>query len=200
MSTRALHTNDVDQVVSIHLDSFKGFFLTELGFQFLKLYYQACIQEKSRSIGIGYFSEDGELLGFALGNTLSKGYYKMILKKNFLKFAVMGILILFRRLKSLVRLVRNMDKVKNDQDDGLYAELLSIGVHSSQAGKGVGQALLKEFEKAVIMKGATKIALTTDYEKNERVVNFYKKCGYQVFYEFVTYPNRKMYKLIKEVL
>ena len=43
------------------------------------------------------------------------------------------------------------------------------------------------------------ISLTTDYYNNEKTIAFYKKMGYAVLYEFVTYPNRKMYRMIKNL-
>jgi len=41
------------------------------------------------------------------------------------------------------------------------------------------------------------ISLTTDYHNNEKVVDFYLKSNYKVLNEFISYPNRKMYKMIK---
>jgi hypothetical protein len=40
--------------------------------------------------------------------------------------------------------------------------------------------------------------IVPDTEKNYYVLRFYKSMGYEFFYEFTTYPNRKMYKLFKK--
>ena len=58
---------------------------------------------------------------------------------------------------------------------------------------------MKIFEEKAFIGGSKRITLTTDYNNNERVVAFYKKSGYRIYYDFITYPNRKMYKLIKDL-
>ena len=131
-----------DQIAKIHLKSFPNFFLTTLGYSFLKTYYKSCAK----------------------------------------------------------RLFKNLGKGKNvNNDDGNYAELLSIGVSPDKNGLGIGQKLLVEFENKVKEKGINVITLTTDADANDNVLKFYKKSGYEVYYEFVTYPRRKMFKLIKKI-
>jgi ribosomal protein S18 acetylase RimI-like enzyme len=96
-------------------------------------------------------------------------------------------------------LFKNFRKVNHVDDDGKYAELLSIGVLPEKNGLGIGKKLLIKFENKVREKGINTITLTTDLESNDNVLNFYKKCGYKVYYDFITFPNRKMLKLIKEL-
>jgi GNAT superfamily N-acetyltransferase len=64
---------------------------------------------------------------------------------------------------------------------------------------GVGRALAKSFEDEAKKRGCKRICLTTDYYDNDEVIAFYFHSGYKIFYEFVTYPHRRMYKLIKEL-
>ena len=49
MNIRKATTNDVDTIVKIHCDAFKGFFLTSLGSQFLKFYY-SCFIKSSETV------------------------------------------------------------------------------------------------------------------------------------------------------
>lgn len=197
MKIKQLEISDVNKVVKIHQNTFSDFFLTQLGAKFLKLYYASCIKNKASTIAVGIYSAENTLLGFSIGSTQSKGYYKRILKNNFFKFLMIGLYLLFTKPLAIVRLMKNMDKVKKKCDDGLYCELLSIGVSAEQKGKGYGKILLEAFEKEAIKRDLKKITLTTDYNNNDGVIAFYKKAGYKVFYEFTTYPNRKMYKFIK---
>jgi ribosomal protein S18 acetylase RimI-like enzyme len=95
------------------------------------------------------------------------------------------------------RLAINLEKNASQKDDNDYAELLSIAVLPESKGSGIGKKLLESFEAEVKRRGGKKLALTTDFENNEAVVNFYQKCGYTIFYDFVTYPKRRMYKMIK---
>nr|MCY2674084.1 GNAT family N-acetyltransferase [Bacteroides fragilis] len=83
------------------------------------------------------------------------------------------------------------------EDTKDYAELLSIGVNSSSQGKGLGKFMLSELENMVSKKGCGRISLTTDCHDNTKAIKFYKSMGYEVYYEFITYPNRKMYRMIK---
>jgi GNAT superfamily N-acetyltransferase len=66
-------------------------------------------------------------------------------------------------------------------------------------GFGYGKMLLDEFEFNAKKMGVNKIALTTDFYDNETVINFYKTNNYKAYYDFMTYPNRKMYKMIKNL-
>lgn len=199
MKIKQLEVSDVNEVVKIHQNTFSGFFLTQLGEKFLRGYYASCIKNKTSTIAVGIYSEENTLLGFSIGSTQSKGYYKRILKSNFFKFCMIGVYLVFTKPMAIVRLMKNMDKVKKESDDGLYCELLSIGISADQKGKGYGKILLEAFEKDAVKRNLKKIALTTDYNNNDGVIAFYKKAGYEVFYEFTTYPNRKMYKFIKIV-
>ena len=82
-------------------------------------------------------------------------------------------------------------------DDG-YIERYSRQLILKEIG-GPGQNLLSKFENNVREKGINTITLTTDADSNHSVIKFYKKSGYKVYYEFVTFPNRKMLKLLKKI-
>ena len=83
------------------------------------------------------------------------------------------------------------------EDDEDYAELYSIGVSKAAQGKGVGKLLLAESERVMKDEGVQRVSLTTDYYNNDQAVGFYHSMGYETLYEFVTYPDRRMYRLIK---
>ena len=77
--------------------------------------------------------------------------------------------------------------------------MLSIGVLIEKKGLGIGKGLLFEFEQIINKENIKRVSLTTDFNSNDGVLKFYKSMGYDVYYEFVTYPNRKMFKLIKKL-
>ena len=195
---RKAETKDINDIARVHEAAFRNFFLTTLGNSFLRVYYKACIRHKD-SIVICAVDDRGCICGFASGSISANGYYKKILLFSLIPFFIEIIKLIFKRPNTIIRLALNLNKSKNALDRSDYAELLSIAIKPEMKGSGVGMTLLDHFEREVMFNGSIKLALTTDYENNERVVNFYKKCGYQVFYCFVTYPNRKMYKLIKEL-
>lgn len=189
---------DVIQFVKIHKEAFDGFFLTSLGDKFLYNYYRCAIKRKD-CIAIKAINEKDEIIGFALGTTLSKGFHKRLFISNFFSFFLEIIRIAFSNIKAILRLIKNTNKIQNINDDGIYAELLSIGVLNSCKSKGVGKNLLNKFELYAKNKNCYRIALTTDFYNNEKVLSFYKNKGYNEFYILTAYPNRKMYKLIKNI-
>lgn len=196
MNIRKATINDVNTIVKIHLDAFKGFFLTSLGSQFLKFYYSCFIKSDETVTMVA--EEDWVIYGFSASTKVCKGFNSRLIKSNFLAFVMLSLKMLFTTPKSLLRLVKNLTK-KGDsvEDDEDYAELYSIGVSKAAQGKGVGKLLLAESECVMKSEGVQRVSLTTDFYDNEQAVGFYHSMGYETLYEFITYPNRKMYRLIK---
>lgn len=195
MIVRKAEQCDVDKIVLIHKSAFKDFFLTSLGDKFLTAYYSCFI--KSSDAVVLCAEENDRLLGFAAATKLCKGFNGRLIKNNAIKFMLVALRLLFTEPSALVRLVKNFTKKSAEvEDDEDYGELYSIGVDSCAQGRGLGKALLTETEKQM---GIEKLSLTTDYNDNESTIAFYKKCGYQVLYEFTAYPDRKMLRMIKEL-
>lgn len=196
MNIRKATVNDVDTIVKIHLDAFKGFFLTSLGAQFLKFYY-SCFIKSNETVTV-VAEENGVIYGFSASTKVCKGFNSRLIKSNLFAFTILSLKMLFTTPKSLLRLVKNLTKKgESVEDDEDYAELYSIGVSKAAQGKGVGKLLLAESERVMKAEGVQRVSLTTDFYNNEQAVGFYHSMGYETLYEFVTYPNRKMYRLIK---
>jgi ribosomal protein S18 acetylase RimI-like enzyme len=94
----------------------------------------------------------------------------------------------------------NLNKSPNKNDKKDYAELLSIAVLPSLKGMGYGKLLLEKFEVRARNIGISSCVLTTDFYDNDGVIKFYKSNNYEIYYDFITYPNRRMYKMIKKLL
>lgn len=196
MEIRKAAINDVDIIVEIHINAFKGFFLTSLGPKFLKFYYSCFVKSDETVTMIA--EEEGKVYGFSAATKVCKGFNGRLIKNNLSAFAILSLKMLFTSPSALLRLVKNLTKkgkgVKDNED---YAELYSIGVGKMAQGKGVGKKLLAASEEALKQEGVKRVSLTTDYEHNEQALGFYHLMGYDTLYEFVTFPNRKMYRLIK---
>ena len=199
ISYRKSKVSDSNQIAKIHLKSFPNFFLTTLGYSFLKTYYRSCAKSKKAISICAINQDDKKLLGFAVGCFNSAGFNKRLIFSNLLEYSYQAILLLLTKPIALIRLYKNLAKNNDKDDKGNYAELLSIGVSPNQNGFGIGQSLLVKFENQVREKGINTITLTTDADSNDSVLRFYKKAGYTVYYDFITFPNRKMLKLIKEL-
>lgn len=184
--------------MSVHESAFKGFFLTELGSDFLKLYYSSYFKEESAVLLVA--EKDGEVLGFASATAISAGFNTKLVKKSFLAYALRGACIILTKPRAFVNLYKNWNhRDEGIQDEGNYAELMSIAVSPKGQGAGIGKLLLMETEKVVKQLGANRISLTTDYYDNEKTIGFYRSLAYKEMYEFIAYPDRRMYRFVKEL-
>jgi len=198
MELKKIEKSEIKNVVEVHKDSFNGFFLTTLGNRFLSLYYD-CIRRDNESILLGIYDEN-ILSGFCAATILSKGFNLKLIKNNPLKFLTIGFILLISKPDSLIRLIKNFSKSNPEIiDNGEYSELLSIGISSNYQGKGIGRKLLTELEKELKLKNSSKLSLTTDYNNNNKAIEFYKGLGYTIYYDFIAYPDRKMYRMIKKL-
>ena len=196
MIIRKATINDVNNIVEIHLNAFEGFFLTSLGPGFLRFYYSCFVRSNETVTMIA--EENGVVYGFSASSKFCKGFNSRLIKSNLIAFVLLSFKMLLIRPISLFRLVQNLSKKgENVIDNEDYAELYSIGVCKSAQGKGVGKMLLLKSEQVMKEEGVIRVSLTTDFDNNEQAVGFYHSMGYETFYEFITYPNRKMYRLIK---
>lgn len=191
--------NDIDGIVKIHQEAFKDFFLTSLGEDFLKLYYSTFIKCED---GVVYCAKKNDIIvGFSATSFVSHGFNSKLIKGNLVKYGIMAVKLLFTKPKSVLRLAKNLNKESNDanvKDDGMYAELYSIAVSPECQGEGVGRFLLTVTETDVRDYNNV-ISLTTDYCNNDKTIAFYRALGYQEFYDFITYPNRRMWRMIKDL-
>lgn len=190
---------DVPDIVDIHLQSFPDFFLTQLGKDFLNLYY-CSVLEHPQGILLVSTNETGEAIGFCAGTVVSSGFNGRIVKDNFISYSLEGLKLLFTKPLRLLRLLKNMSKENSKVGDkGEYAELMSIGVNPNTQRTGAGKAMLLAFEDEVRKYGSRDVSLTTDYYENEKAIGFYHSMGYKEWYDFVTYPDRRMYRMIKNL-
>ena len=196
ITIRYANNNDIESIVRIHSDAFKGFFLTSLGADFLKFYYSCFVKSKETIIMVA--EENGEIYGFSASTKKSKGFNSRLIKHNFFSFGILSIKLLLKTPSALIRLIKNMKKKSADiKDNEDYAELYSIGVSKSAQGMGIGKRLLTSLEQAMKEAGVKQMSLTTDFYNNNQAIGFYHSLGYKILYKFIAYPNRKMYRLIK---
>lgn len=196
---RQARPDDVYSIVKIHQAAFESFFLTSLGERFLTLYYSTFINSNN---GVVYCAEKGgEIVGFSACSYKSRGFNTYLVKDNLIKYGLEFGCLLFSKPKAIVRIVKNFNKGSNGkgfEDNGEYAELYSIAISPACQGEGIGKLLLKVTESDV-KNHNDMISLTTDYYDNEKTIGFYRSMGYRDFYVFLTYPKRRMWRLIKEL-
>jgi ribosomal protein S18 acetylase RimI-like enzyme len=187
---RPMLSDDLQQIVEVHLKSFSGFFLTFLGRDFLTLLY-GNMQNDSEGV-ILVACRDGQIKGFVAGVTRQSGFYQHLIKKRRWTFALAALKALFRRPNIAPRLLRALKRPVEVQQASAEACLMSIAVRPESEGKGIGKQLVEAFCKELAGHGAAAVCLTTDRDNNDRVNRFYQGLGFRLSRVFVTPEGRPM--------
>ena len=108
ISYRKSKVSDSNQIAKIHLKSFPNFFLTTLGYSFLKTYYRSCAKSKEAISICAIDQVDKRLLGFAVGCFNSKGFNKKLIYSNLGPYVYQTLILIFTRPFALVRLFKNL--------------------------------------------------------------------------------------------
>lgn len=182
----------INDIVSIHLDSFPGFFLTFMGRNFLKLMYRSYVEHKNSDVLVAF--EDKKPIGFLAYSGDLSGLYKYMIKKRLIPFAWYSLGAFFRKPTVFMRLVRAFLKPGETKREEKYVELASIGVSPHIKSKGVGSQLIDVLKSKVDFKEYAYITLETDAVNNDGANRFYQKNGFVRVREFETNEGRKMFE------
>lgn len=192
---RAFQPSDVPAVVAVHLNAFPGFFLSLLGSPFLRAYYE-CFPGAPGAIAI-VAEVNGVISGFAVGSVNPAGFYRRLLRRHWLRFALAAIPALTRDPRCARRLMRALRHAGSNPSGSGVVGLFSIATSPSPRVLGTGAALLDEFLVRAVAIGATEVWLTTDADSNEAVNQFYQKAGFAVRDTFLTPEGRRMYEYVR---
>jgi ribosomal protein S18 acetylase RimI-like enzyme len=180
----------VMSVVDVHLQSFRGFFLTFLGRDFLFELYRGIVADPS---GIAFVAVADEcVVGFVAGIDHPVGFYKRLLRKCWWRFGLASLIPILKNPLIILRLLRAIRKpqdVSNQLDTGT---LMSVAVSPETQGRGLGQALVKAFLEEATDRGLKHVDLTTDKNNNDYVNQFYQRMGFRCSRSFVTSEGREM--------
>lgn len=180
----------IGEIVQIHLDTFKGFFLTFMGRGFLKCLYKSYCQYKES--GLLVVLDDDEPIGFLAYSGDYSGLYKFMIKRKLIPFAWYSLGAFFRKPKVFIRLIRAFLKSDDVKREEKYVELASIGVKPDSKSKGVGSSLISMLKGIVDFSAYAYISLETDAENNEIANKFYVKNGFVLSRTYETREGRKM--------
>ena len=196
MTIRAVDKKEkkvIKEVVQIHLETFKGFFLTFLGKGFLRQMYKSyCYHGESKLLVAT--DEQNNVVGFLAYSSDMSGLYKHMIKHRLIPFLWYSIGAFFRKPKVFMRLIRAFLKPSESRREESYIELSSIGVSPEVKGQGVGSKLIDALKEKVDFSLFKYITLETDVENNEVANKFYIKNGFSIEREFQTREGRKMYE------
>lgn len=182
----------IDEIVTIHLNTFTGFFLTFMGRGFLRQMYQSyCDHEES---GLLVAEGDGKTVGFLAYSSDCSGLYKFMIKTRLVQFGWYSMGAFFRRPSAFLHIIKAFLKPSEVKRKEKYVELSSIGVDPNVKSKGVGSKLIEKLKKLVDFEEYAYITLETDAVNNEGAIHFYEKNGFIRERMFVTDEGRKMYE------
>lgn len=182
----------IDEIVTIHLNTFTGFFLTFMGKSFLKQMYQSyCDHEES---GLLVAEDDGKSVGFLAYSSDFSGLYKFMIKTRLVQFGWYSMGAFLRRPSAFLHIIKAFLKPSEVKRKEKYVELSSIGVDPNVKSKGVGSKLIEKLKKLVDFEEYAYITLETDAVNNEGAIYFYEKNGFIRERMFVTDEGRKMYE------
>ena len=180
----------IDDIVSIHLHTFQGFFLTFMGKGFLRLMYRSYVEYDDSGVLVAF--EDDKPVGFLAYSGDLSGLYKYMIKKRLIPFAWYSLGAFFRKPTVFMRLVRAFLKPGEAKRAEKYIELASIGVDPSSKSKGIGSRLIDSLKAMVNFEEYAYITLETDAVNNAAAIHFYEKNGFVLKREFETNEGRKM--------
>lgn len=199
MNIREVQARDIEQMVSVHLAAFPGFFLTMLGPAFLRLLYRGFINNQD---GVCFIAENkGGIIGFVAGTINPEDFFANMLRRYWWAFTLASMPALLRSPiffgKRLVRAVWYRGDMPKSSKRG--ALLSSIAVTPEASRSGVGKRLIEKFCQEIMNAGEDYVYLTTDQAENESVNTFYKKQGFYIESSFEKSPGRWMYRYIKSL-
>ena len=182
----------INEIVTIHLNTFTGFFLTFMGRGFLKQMYQSyCDYDES---GLLVAEEDGKALGFLAFSSNFSGLYKFMIKTRLIQFGWYSIGAFFRRPSAFMHIISAFLKPGEAKREEKYVELSSIGVDPNVKSKGIGSKLIDALKDNVDFDKYAYINLETDAVDNEGAIHFYEKNGFVRERMFEADEGRKMYE------
>ncbi len=190
---KIMETSDkryLKEIVAIHIDTFKGFFLTELGVGFLKTLYESYMNDDNSGIIVAL--ENEKIVGFIAYSKEYSGFYKRLIKKRLFQFGFYALIAAIKHPSFIGRLLGAFSKSEEVIKTEKYVELASIGVSPDCKGKGVGTQLIDKLKGMVDFNEYEYISLETDAENNENVNLFYIKNRFELVKTYHTKQNRKM--------
>lgn len=197
IAVKILKLEETKNIAVLHQMAFNNFFLTSLGANFLNKFYGSIIKSEN-GVALGAYDEKNELVGFAIGAKEKKGFYKNILKNNFISLSLAASISLIKKPKNISRIIKAFLTTETANSDSLnYATLLSICVNPEKKGQKIGKHLLVAFESE-IEKHSDGITLTTDRLSNDYVNKFYISNNYVLTDQF-SQGNREMNFYIKKI-
>ena len=195
ITIRKVESNEkkiINEIVTIHLKTFDGFFLTFMGRGFLNQMYISYCKHKDSNLLVA--EENNQAIGFLAYSSDFSGLYKFMLKTRLIQFAWYSLGAFFRKPTAFMHIIRAFLKPSEAKREDEYVELSSIGVDPKLKSKGVGSLMIDKLKEIVDFSKFSYITLETDAIDNEGAICFYEKNGFKKKRKFETAEGREMYE------
>ena len=191
VSIRPATEKDIEQIVSVHVRAFEGFFLTLMGRAFLDELYRSFIVEEDGTCIVAETRD--RIVGFAAGTLHPERFFRKLKRKRWHIFLLRSLGSVLRRPFRVTRKLIGALSYKGDQplSHTDAALLSSIAVDPDFSGEGFGQSLLNAFCDKARNGGIDYVYLTTDRDNNERTIRLYEKFGFELENTF-TQPGKRV--------
>jgi len=183
-------SDEVAEVVQVHLASFPGYFLTFLGSDFLALLYNHMQSDPLGLVQVAY--RNAQIEGFVAGVTQQSGFYRRLIHKQKWKYALAASRALTKKPSIAPRLLRALQRPAEVRESVAEACLMSIAVRPEAEGQGIGTQLFASFYREMSRLGVPAVCLTTDRDANERGNHFYQRLGFELVRCFFTPEGRAL--------
>lgn len=189
----------LDDIVSVHLEAFPGFFMAQLGPWFLREYYR-CVVEYPQGVLLTESGEQG-CIGFVAGFVDPASFYRALRRRR-VRLGLAACARIVTRPQRLITLLANYRRAggaAHEAPEPGTAELSSLAVRPSAAGRGLGSRLVQRFIVAAGSRDAERVMLTTDANDNGAVNRFYQGLGFTCVRTFEARRGRLLNEYVFEI-
>ncbi|WP_298529758.1 GNAT family N-acetyltransferase [uncultured Ruminococcus sp.] len=180
----------IRKLSKLHTRAFPDFFLTQLGVDFLDALYKGYLSDERSGIIVA--ENNGRLAGFIAYSYDYPNFYKGLMKKHLLRFAVCSMGAALRHPSFIKRLLGAFKKSDSVVKSEKYVELASICVDPRMGNHGIGSKLIDHLKGMVDLDKYAYINLETDAVNNDAVNRFYVKNGFKLARTYFSAEGRKM--------
>lgn len=180
----------IRKLSKLHTRAFPDFFLTQLGMNFLDALYKGYLSDERSGIIVA--ENNGRLAGFIAYSYDYPNFYKGLMKKHLLRFAVCSMGAALRHPSFIKRLLGAFKKSDSVVKSEKYVELASICVDPRMGNHGIGSKLIDHLKGMVDLDKYAYINLETDAVNNDAVNRFYVKNGFKLARTYFSAEGRKM--------